>query len=218
LLVIFNKFEKNKEMASTNDIIKQLEQEIALRKAEISTFQSIISQLSGTHFSTPKVVSVSGAVEPVKRAGRGRPRKNPSDIAEVEVNEKAVTATKSVRSPKGLGKVGRPKVRKRAKGTVVDTVLRFLKRRKQFCESETIYRGIKSKHKDKSAEELYRYLTVTLSNLKRKGDLTAVKQDENGVKLNRNYWGLTRWVAKDGHIKPAFYFNQTALEGTLVAD
>jgi hypothetical protein len=211
-------------MASTNDIIRQLEHEIELRRAEISTFQSIISQLSGKTISVSKVSSSTEIVEPIKRAGRGRPRKNaesapaPETAVKVVKAPKVASTSKLVSSTKGSGKVGRPKVRKRAKGTVVDSVLKFLKRRKQFCESETIFRGIKSKHKEKSAEDLFSYLSVTLSNLKNRGELISVKQDENGVKLNRNYWGLNRWVTKEGSIKPAFYFNQPAVEEAVIAD
>ncbi|MBM3171757.1 MAG: hypothetical protein FJZ75_09145 [Bacteroidetes bacterium] len=211
-------------MASTNDIIRQLEHEIELRRAEISTFQSIISQLSGKATSVSKVSNSTETVEPVKRAGRGRPRKNALTVAATETKAKVASAPKVASSSKpasttkGAAKVGRPKVRKRAKGTVVDSVIRFLKRRKQFCESETILRGIKSKHKDKSAEDLFSYLSVTLSNLKNRGELISVKQDENGVKLNRNYWGLNRWVTKEGSIKPAFYFNQPAVEEAVIAD
>lgn len=191
-------------MASTTDIIFQLQQEIALRKSEIATFESIISQLSNnSNSSRPAPVAV---VEKPKRSGPGRPPKNPEASELVAVEPK--------RAVKGTGKVGRPKARKRAKGTVVDTTLRFLKRKKQFCEAETIFRGIKSKHKEKTPEELYRYLTVVLSNLKRKGDLVSVKEDENGVKLNRNYWGLHRWVSKEGAIKPAFFFNVETAEAT----
>ena len=193
-------------MASTTDIILQLQQEIALRKSEIATFESIISQLSNrSNSSRPAPVAV---VEKPKRSGPGRPPKNPNPVSEAS----EVVAIQPKRAVKGTGKVGRPKVRKRAKGTVVETTLRFLKRKKQFCEAEAIYRGIKSKHKEKTPEELYRYLTVVLSNLKRKGDLVSVKEDENGVKLNRNYWGLHRWVTKDGAIKPAFFFSAATSE------
>lgn len=193
-------------MASTTDIILQLQQEIALRKSEISTFESIISQLSNSsNSSRPAPVAM---VEKPKRSGPGRPPKNPNPVS--EATEMSVVQTK--RAGKGTGKVGRPKVRKRAKGTVVETTLRFLKRKKQFCEAETIFRGIKSKHKEKTPEELYRYLTVVLSNLKRKGDLISVKEDENGVKLNRNYWGLHRWLTKEGNIKPAFFFSAATAE------
>lgn len=188
-------------MASTSDIILQLRQEIALRKSEIATFESIISQLSNSSsFIVPAPVA---EVEKPKRSGPGRPPKNSNSLGE----ELALAVRRVKRAEQGAGKVGRPKLRKRAKGTVVDSILRFLNRKKQFCEAETIYRGIKSKHKEKTAEELYRYLTVVLSNLKRKGDLVSVKQDEKGVKLNRNYWGLSRWLTKEGSLKPAFYFS-----------
>lgn len=202
-------------MASTNDIIKQLEHEIELRRVEISTFHSIISQLKGKPGSFSNEIIGEVKNQPIKRAGRGRPKRVVQVVSEdVSVAEEEIASETSGVS-KGSGKVGRPKMRKRAKGTVVDSVIRFLKRRKQFCESETIFRSIKSKHKDKSSEEFYRYLTVTLSNLKRRGELVSVKQDENGVKLNRNYWGLNRWVTKEGNIKPAYYFGQAAVQETL---
>lgn len=203
-------------MASTNDIIKQLEHEVAIRTAELKLLQSIISQLSGV---SPVAKSDEVSVVPVAtpKAGRGRPRKNPIKIEGVEFKVASIPAVKAKKIV-NAGKVGRPKARKRAKGTVVDSVISLLRRRKQFIESETIFRGIKSKHKDKAPEELFKYLSVTLSNLKKKGDLVAVKEDENGIKLNRNYWGLKRWITKEGSIKPAFYFNQTAVEEAVIAD
>lgn len=217
MLFLIHKFE-TKKMASTHDIIKQLEHEIALRKSEIATFESIVVQLSGGPSKAPAAVVESAPKTTQKKAGRGRPRKNVELVSLDEDISTSVSVSKPVRIAKGISKAGRPKARKRAKGTVVDSVISLMKRRKMFAESESIFRGIKSKHKEKTAEDLYRYLTVTLSNLKRRGELVAVKEDENGIKLNRNYWGLKRWLAKDGSIKSAFYFNQPAIEETGIAD
>ncbi len=150
-----------------------LSKEIEKREQELSALKSVLQGLDNS--PTPQT-------EPT-----------------IAASESAATAVAAPKKP--AAKVPRRKLSKKRKGSLIYAVVNLLGKQKRFMDSRELSEIISKKYPKlvKDDEKFEKYLAVVLSNYKRKGELTGIKKNHKGEKLNRTFWGMYNWVDTEGN-------------------
>ncbi len=125
--------------------------------------------------------------------------KNDSPLLEKAAMEQTTEVVSAPQTP--ATKVPRRKLSKKRKGSLIYAVMSLLNKQKRFMDSRELSEIIGKKYPKlvKDGDKFEKYLAVVLSNYKRKGELSGIKKNHKGEKLNRTFWGVYNWVDTEGN-------------------
>jgi len=155
-----------------------------------------VSKVKASKASTALASEVAVPAAPAKKRG---PKPGSKRVVKKAVSVKKVAKVAKVAKVKAAAK---PK-----KETVLVRVLALMKSRKQFLDTAAITEALAAKYPEKDSDTLNRYLSVSLSNFKKRGDVVASKIDNGGNKYGRYFYGLPTWVDQEGSPKADFTFH-----------
>jgi hypothetical protein len=167
-------------MSDYKSIIQVIQGEISRRENEIIRLRELLIMLN----------SPSHSIHSYPKSKRGR---KPS----IETRVSLVDTSQSVDmdSIHDISELGvRLNKRKRKKETALTHVLRLLKSEKRFMDAGQISFGLKKQYPDKDEDTLLRFISVMLSNFKKKGVLVGLKTDKSGNKVSKLHFGLPKWL------------------------
>jgi hypothetical protein len=162
------------------------------KKAELAV--KPVVEKKAKKVAAPKVEDAIEIITPAVPKKRGPKPGSKRVVKAKTIRKKTVRAVKAKAAPK------------QKKETVLVRVLGILKSSKQFLDTATISSALAEKYPDKDSDTLNRFMSVSLSNFKKQGLVSASKVDPGGNKYGRYFYGLPTWVDGEGNVKSDFSF------------
>ena len=96
------------------------------------------------------------------------------------------------------------KTRKKRKGTVADNILTSISKAQRFLHYSEIVQLLETIYPEKTQDQVKfkRQISTTLSLLKKNGKVISYQK---GNSKRDTFWGLDKWLDKEGQIKPEYF-------------